>query len=532
MTWRSPSLAPGSRGRLALMIALLGLAFLAPRLLALHDLPFSWHFGFGDGPIHYIVVDKMAKLRQMPESERQRLERLEVTPERSALVPRGVHWLASLWAGSLGPMSIWTTQLTNGLFTLLMVLGMIGLGAEVKDLRLGLWAALLVLLCPALAGASWYLSLDYPLVAMTTCGLYLLIRTRGLTRWPFCLALALWSVLGLSVKMSYGLFLVLPGIVALIQGLRRPGLRLRAAASCLLMICATVGLTMWLQGLTPGEVLSVTLQHVLPGRMEGIEVPPPWSVSGVLAVPLFVASTYTVPLLVLALPGLVLFHLRRRPLILAMLWGSLVLWTLMTHKLARYIYPLYPVLCLATVWWVQECVDRRWRTVLMAGLATVFAVLLVVAHLYPPPWLGSEDRVDMRMPSRAELERLREGRVHPECDLRQLLDTITVLARRHDRRQVQWVGTMWDKTRVPISPPPFVNIAMLSAQVLPHRYVELLNNIKEHEGKAGSSLIIVHEPELDPRSLAPSLRLLDRAAMSLSCGKERRQLQVSSYLSR
>ena len=518
--------------RAALMIGLIAAAFLVPRLLALQGLSHTWHFDFGDGPIHLEGVDKLAKLGALPQEEVERLARLGVELEKGPNHPDGVYRVAAVFSRHLGPLSIWTTQLTNGLFTLVLLLGVVGLGHAAGGLRLGLWAALLTVLCPALVGASWYFSLDYPLVAMTTFGAFLLVRTRRLTRRWACLAFALWSALGFCVKFSYAIFILPMGVAALAAGLWRPGARLRVLVHGLLVAALTQGLSMYLQGISPGQYMEVLMFHAMPDMLPNVHIVEPFSWQWFVAVPAFTAGMFPSPLIVLALPGVYLLHRRRPPawrvLTLAMLWGSCALLTLMSHKLARYALPMCPVLCLLTAWWLIKLVPRRLQTGALAATALAYCAVLAVAHAYPPPWLWENRFDDMRIPSSHALAQLRENRVHPQCKMQPLLGAVAELSERQGPHGVFWICPMWDETFDPPRPPPYVNVATLASQVVRDRVVEDVVNLTKNT-RVPPALVVVHPASMEPTRVAPCLRLQERRSVTLTCGETAFPVHLSSY---
>ncbi len=72
------------------------------------------------------------------------------------------------------------------------------------------------------------------------------------------------------------------------------------------------------------------------------------------------------------LPGLWLLHRRRVPLpgrevLLAFIWGSLLILTVAGNRMERYLHPLYPLLCLVGVWGVRRLVPPRARGLALAG---------------------------------------------------------------------------------------------------------------------------------------------------------------------
>lgn len=162
--------------------------------------------------------------------------------------PKGVYYFAQLWVGLFGPRSIWTTQVTNLLFSLVLAAGLLGLGTVLGSLRIGIWSALLAMLCPALFAHTWYFSLSYPMIAMIVAGLFLLWKTDHFTHTRYVLAFSIWSTLGCYVKYNYLLYLIGPCLVCVIIGLIKGAQRRRIVLHLFLAIFVTAALSYALMG--------------------------------------------------------------------------------------------------------------------------------------------------------------------------------------------------------------------------------------------------------------------------------------------
>jgi len=530
-------LAARPAARVAALAALILLAIVLPRAAALRGISVSSNLEFGDMPQHLLNLDKLAKLHAgLDRQPYYRAHPEARTLFRPARWPGGVYQVALPWARTFGTLSIWTVQLTNLLFTLVLVAGVIGLGVALGgDLRHGLWAALLVVLCPALVGASWYLSLDYPLVAMTTVGLLLLHYTEGLTRWRFCLLLAVWSALGMSVKMTYSLYLVGPALLALAEGLHRPGLRLRALAlsAGASVICLALLFTM--QDATPREVLNeLTMHSTVNAYSMKVEA---WSATWAAAVAVLALGNFPLPLLLLALPGVVGLHLVRRArpvrwLLLGLLWGGYLMLTLLPHKMERYGLPLYPICCLLTVWWLLQVIGRRWRLAALIWAVALYCGVLYLAHLRPPPWVFCQEgdavnlgAVDLRMPGRKLLAQLRKRTFHPDCRMQSLMRHLAELSRADGRTSPLGIAVSWPPGE---QPPPYINAATLATHVIRDRIIEEETGLTRF-AQVQPTVIAVHPPDVEPLVEQPQLRLLQRRTHVLHCGDQLVHMYISLY---
>ncbi len=432
------------RARAALLLLVVLVAYAAPRAVAYRGLRYTSTLSFGDMQEHLHNIDLLLKERTLP---RRVLDDPYLTRNRHLLqtyIPQGwthgVYQVAVPLAGWFGSNSLYTVQLTNLLFTLVLVAGLAGLGHALGSVRLGLWGALLTVLCPALAASSFYFSLDYPLMAMVAVGLWLLTRCRGFTAPGPVLCCTLWSSLGVYVKPAYALLLLLPAAVVLASGLRQRGARLRALALGGGSAAATFALSSWLIGGEVGALWRWLVLHLQGGS--SLPAPhAPLTLMGLSAYARYALGNFPWPLLLLLLPGLALFHLRadarHRAVLLSFLWGGYLLFTLLGNKMERYLQPLYPVLCLLGAWGASRRAPR-WRRLALPAMAACFGALLLYAHLRrPTPW-HLEELLDpkeypfweLRMPTQKVLQGLRRHTYHPTCELGPLLDALQGLASR------------------------------------------------------------------------------------------------------
>ncbi len=527
---------PGSSGRrrqIAILLVLILVALVGPRLLLL-DVPLTVNLGFEDVTNHLLNLDLSHRRGQLdarqladPYLEANQVDLLHLNPEGW---PPGVYTVARPWVGWLGPLSVWTTQLTNLVFWVIMLLGVAGLGWRLGGLRLGLWAALLTALCPGLVASSWYFTLDFPLAAMTTTGLLLLWLTDRFGSWRWCLAFAAWSAAGVLVKPPYGMHMVLPTLAVLGLGLwrgparwRRIGLGLGTAAISLGIIWLIqpevlrgISQEIWIHTTTPPPEENIDFEFVT------IQ---PWSLRGVLAVPLFVAMKLPYPLLVLALPGLVMAHLRRwrlpmRGMVLALLWGTYFVLTMLVHRQGRYCLPLYPVLCLLTAWWAWTMVSRRWRVRVLTAVTAAYAAVLCLEHWAPTssPWDGAwlspltrSGYHEMRLPSAQVLDRLRAHTYYQECDLRQLITQISKLAKEDGSRLTLGVGAALSVFSAS------EHLALIMRQQIDGRMVTWIDHKWHRRQPPPRTVIFAHPPGFDLGQLGQLTRVRSERG-KLRCG--------------
>jgi 4-amino-4-deoxy-L-arabinose transferase-like glycosyltransferase len=520
--------------QLVAAVLVLLVAYLLPRAVALQGISLTAPLAYVDMAYHLASADlehrRRALADQLDDPYLRRFPPQRMHPGRW---PAGVYHLARPWVAAFGPLSIWTVQLTNGLFALVLLGGVVGLGWILGGVRLGLWAALLTVLCPALVAASWYFSSSYPLVAMVAVGLVLLWQTRGLSRWPWCLALAAWSVLGLWINLTYALYLLGPTVAALVVGLRQESRR-RVGLNLLAVVVVVGGLAPVLLDLDPRGLLSELVLHARDAPMGeqafGHQLIRPWTWAWLASMPEFAVRQYPWPLLLLALPGLVWLHGRRGPrarwLLLTFFWSTVVLLTLLTNKMERYLQPLYPLLCLLTAWWIIARVPRRWGPVALLWAAAAYGAVLYVAWQHPVPWLDRSEAADARrylyeqaMPGPRTLARLRQLTYHPRCDLRPLVQQIEALVRKHPSVRPLALA----RHRAPMRFDVFASLNLAVMHALRDRFVvgiELwIPDELTEPARRSPQLVVVHRPDVP---VPEELERVDGATATLTCEQEGR----------
>ncbi len=533
----------GVRGRALALVVIVVVAYGLPRLVQLWGVSRTAHFQFLDMPVHLTNATLLARSAGADPRDPY----LSRFPDALALDfatrwPTGVYEVAGPLVRHFGPLSIWTTQLLNLLFTAVLVLAVMGLGACAGSPRAGVWGALLVVLCPALAAHSWYFSLDYPLVAMVAFGLLLLWRTRGFARLPESLSLGLWSGLGLWIKYNYALYLLAPSVVALVIGLRGPrrGRALLHAAAALAVALPVVWLlarpdvsALWLE--LAGHAGATTAAGFTGKLLQ------PWTAAWLLSVFWLASASFPAPLLALTLPGLAAAHGRRWrkdlwPL-LAFLWGGGLVLTLMSHKLERYVQPLYPVLCLLCAWACCRLLPDRWRARGLWAVTATFAAVLLLTQVYPLPWTPGQAAAnvafmfELRTPDRQRLAGLRRLTHHPTCDLRPLELGVAALLRGGNQGPLG-VGALWREPpgRGALDAQEPAHFTYLAAAQVDRRrllipLVDLAGSLPERARQL-PRLLLLHRPNV-PVLRDSGLRALKRRPVPLTCGASTELLQLT-----
>ena len=545
------------RVRLAIMLALLGLALSVPRALTLHGIRVAAIFEFADMADHLYFLDTLAKRRLDKHAGDPFFQMFpETLPDRLAEQwTTGVYHVARLWALPLGTGSLWTTQLTNLLFTLILLGAVVGLGSTLGGIRVGLWGALLTALCPALVASTWYFSLDYPLIGMTTMGLYILWKSRGFTLWKWVILFALWSALGTVIKPTYAVYLLGPAAWVLALQLWR-GPRLLALLRVAAGLGLSLGLVYVLYRPNWDQVLNETRVHFVDRTLPGASIDPltlEWFVSNIK----MALVNFPAPLLALALPGLLLLHFPRssgagrwsrlRALLppraggtdhgfwISYLWSTYLFLTLLANKMERYIQPVYPVFCLLAVWWVVDRLPRRFQTPSLSALALAFAALLVTTHYQPIPWFPQDRdtipqesslhpfRYEFHMPGKQRLAALRELQLDSACQIKPVLDQISRWIQVDATPRPLALIYLRDPKRMTKMHPPVFFRRLIPALTLTVRdRIFVVPNLHEMDRvpmhlRHAPNVMIIHGPEIRRQDIPAPLQVKARRMLSVAC---------------
>lgn len=539
---------PPGRGRLLLLCAALAVAYAAPRIYAYRGVEVATALDFMDMEQHQLNLDLLEKrMRLEPSSWNDPL--LDTDQALGQLRnpvkwPHGAYWAALPWAHQWGLGSIWTVQLTNLFFSVLMVVGLVGLGWRAGVPWAGWWAALLSLLFPPLVAGTCYLNLDYPLAAVVVFGLFVLSLTNHFSRAIPTLVFGIWSGVALWVKLTYVLYLVIPCVAALVIGLARtekPRLRRGGRAVALsLMGAALAFLIAWALVRFPySELLEAFTTHLsaaFPEQGDGAQqVIQPFTARWLLAIPLMIFNEGSWLLGLLLSAGLLLAHTSRgrtplRWLLLSALWGGVLLLTLMGNKMGRYLLPLYPALLLLATMGLGAVIPERWRRAALAGLGVTFSLILVLTHLAPDRWLmdeqsRTEDRYmyDLLLPSRAQLGGLRSFRYHHRCQVEGLVAGAHELMRLAPTEapvstykvEHEGTGVIYDHQAVDNA---FSALELYMLQENPHRVVMTWVHHLEMAQRSGLLLLLYHADTRPPPALMKSREVMAQRRVTVTCG--------------
>ncbi len=250
------------------------------------------------------------------------------------------------------------------LYFLLLIVSAYGIAAEAAGRGAGLTAAALAASYPGLFGYSRWVEGYLPATALSVAMVFLLIRSKGLTRWGPCILFfllafsAIHNGEGLSEGIGAGLAVAGPFFVTFVHGVaqavrerRWPWRTAVGAAVIVGLLLATMDWPWLLRG----------LEHVFTGFDEWyVDARPPFPNAGPFMRAVFskgayfilVYSEYLKPLLtfwlLLAIPPFLLRRFRLKVTVIAWAIVPAVAYAVMSRKAMWYALPMVPPLAVIT----------------------------------------------------------------------------------------------------------------------------------------------------------------------------------------
>lgn len=235
---------------------------------------------------------------------------------------------------------------SNVVFLGILIVSVYGLTKIVIDQRAGLAAAVLVSFYPLLLGISRRYYLDFPLVAMVSLSLFMLVKTRMFQNRKMVLLLSFALVAGMLTKVTFPIYLAGPFLYTIAKIARN-----RPALKNLFLCVALASLSIAYYLIKPGGLRAYTdfyqtqqiqLRHVTPS---------PFLVAAVTYFQVMVRSGTGIAIFAVFLIGLGIVFIRRpeyRTLISSALVLPFVLLAVVfpVYYDARYIAPVLPLVAI------------------------------------------------------------------------------------------------------------------------------------------------------------------------------------------
>jgi 4-amino-4-deoxy-L-arabinose transferase-like glycosyltransferase len=314
--------------------------------------------------------------------------------------PPLTYWVADAFYAATGSKATSVAILSNVVWLAVLAFSTFAIGRRLWNARVGWLSVAFVLTAPMIVSASKEYMLDVPVTAMAGLCLYLLIRSDGFGSRRFSLLFGVAAGLGMLVKWTLPLVLLLPVVQA--SAVALADARQRHSFGRMLNIAVAALLTLGICGpwYAKNLIKSIGFATQYAGPEGVAQGNPPvrslesatWYFWNLLDVQL-----YLLPFL-FVLAGLAFCFVRRElaarnlyPLLTVV--GTLVMFSLLRHKDPRYTLPMLPALAVVATSWL-EYVSARARSVI-AGVLVVYGVAAFFVISFGAPFLPKEAAVEL-----------------------------------------------------------------------------------------------------------------------------------------
>ncbi|MBW4663880.1 MAG: glycosyltransferase family 39 protein [Chroococcus sp. CMT-3BRIN-NPC107] len=279
-----------------------------------------------------------------------------------------------------------SATLVNVLFNGITIVAVYGLGVELFSVEVGLWAALLCQVFPALYQLRLDFLLDFPLTAAVTLSFWCLTvwRSRKAHNWLWAAAFGVSLGVALLVKQTTLFFLLVPiiwvGVETISRRLWGRLLQLVGALSASLLVCGWWYGVNWLFVLTSGK--RATIDSAIAENDPALNTIGAWTYYWQV-LPIQVSWL----LLIVPIVGLLMYcRLSKKQQHsfgwLAVFWvGAYLLCSVNVNKDSRYVLPYLPVVAIFLADGLTSF-RGRWQKPIRFGTVGL-AVLLMVFNLFP-----------------------------------------------------------------------------------------------------------------------------------------------------
>ena len=317
-------------------------------------------YGF-DAPMH--LLNCLAQYNRIASARSPLLALFEKTDVN---YPPFAHYVACLMMRFFG-RHIQVAALSSSLWLIVLCLSSYGIGKELSGSASGILAALFVSFVPSTVGLFRQMYLDVPMTAIAAACVWLLLKTRGFTRWVPSVLLGALIALGMLTKLQFPIVFFLP-LASVVIAHRRVTKQFLVT-----LAIAAAGCSFWyLQGL--GATLEFSLRNIrAPAETEGD--PGVFTLDGLIYYPSHLLGDHLfLPLALVAALGMWIAVRRfgsRLSSLMCWIVGPLVVFTLLRNKDTRYILPIIPAICIFAA--IGLCSIRRnsYKTPLLVAVSLV-----------------------------------------------------------------------------------------------------------------------------------------------------------------
>lgn len=290
-------------------------------------------------------------------------------------------YLTSLPFYILFGVSVPSAVMSNTVFLTIGSLSMYGIGKRLSGRRTGLLAALFLLCSPMMATQFKEFQVDAPLTAVVALTIYLLIRSREFISTKTSLVLGVAVGLGFLTKWTYGFVIITPlalaGVIALVKAYQEKSL-LRIKNIVIFVVSAYVTASIWYVTNLHQIFIDLTQNGVAAGAREGDPLVGSFTSNIWYGWNLLSNQLYIIPFIFLIIGMVCMFVKKenawknRYPIALAV--GTLLFFTLLRNKDARYTLPAMVGFSVIATYWISQLKEVRLKTAVSLGLVSYLAI--------------------------------------------------------------------------------------------------------------------------------------------------------------
>ncbi len=278
-------------------------------------------------------------------------------------------------------VSVQTAILSNAVFMSIAAFSMYGIGKQLWGRRTALLAPIFLLCSPMMITQFKEFQIDAPLTAIVSLTIYMLIRSKEFNSTRYSLLLGITLGLGMLTKWTYVLIMAAPLalsiLIALIKSVQKKDwIRPRNLVMSLVATYAVA--SVWYITNLRQIMIDLTQNGVGAGAREGDPVVGTFASNIWYGWNLLSNQLYIIPFIFLVAGVVFLFVNKqntwknRYPLALAI--GTLLLFTLLRNKDARYTLPALVGVSILATYWIAQLKYRKIKTVLSICLVAYLAV--------------------------------------------------------------------------------------------------------------------------------------------------------------
>jgi hypothetical protein len=291
-------------------------------------------------------------------------------------------------------------------FFFILLLSVYLIGRYIADNATGLIASFMVSMYPGIFGLSRKYLLDFPLVAMVSLGIYLLIRSNNFKSTRYSLVFGFVSGLGVLTKGQYILFIIGPLLYSIYRIISNDNLprtlqmRIKGFTNLMISLFVLIAVSSiwwreWNNALS--TFWNAFVQQVIICYLPRESAFFPylsaelWQCNNFFQHSVFYLHQtikYISPIFfIIFLIGLTYFikskFIKERPTILLWIFASYIIFTIISVKLEQYYFPAFPAFALVSAVGISKIMHKSIKKVISAFLITISLIQFFVLSYGP-----------------------------------------------------------------------------------------------------------------------------------------------------